>query len=678
MADRYLLESGSPDGFTLEDGSGVLLLEEGAAAAPFRPNQVASAPRAPSSQGGYSTVPNLLVTTLALFAVASQDVKRDADLHSYKPAPAVQVFQPPNLLTSTLGVQVVAPVGEQSTQPAPSVNNLNEWQQYHNPLLFTLPLPQGQQHTDSAPPPIDIGAAQQNQSRLVLEQVVQPIPIGRQQTDSAPTVNRVLYWDKGTNTLLFTLPLPTGRGQIDSAPIQTSDVSAELTQSRAVLEQAQQPIPIGVQRTDNEVQIPSVQVFTPEQIIPPTVVQAALPPGHQSTDSSPPTSRIGEMIYARGVDPGPPAPESGPLPIGRQETDSAPVASKSVDSFRSPTIIPPIVVAAELPIGDQKTESAPYTIFRPLIDEPQNLLAGPLGLQPLASSQSEGLPTIRPSQVFLWLPPNVTITIPVAAQEIPVGEQRTETQVTRSGVTVFTPEQIIPPILQDIPIGDQRTESAPIPAPGVQSFTSPVIVPPVVPEAPVGTQQVDSAPIPGPAVQSFTAPVIIPPIPQALPVGAQRTESSPIPAPAVQSFTAPVIVPPISGPLPIGQGRVESAPIWAVPIGTAVGSTILPDLLPPAPPEPPRVEILGGDPVKKRKKSPREEIRDLLNEPSGEKVVLAPPAPELPKVLQPVAKVVPVEYLPPITAPRLEEPPPPAFSDEEIAEISRLIELGIL
>jgi len=29
MADRYLLESGSPDGFLLEDGSGVLLLEEG-------------------------------------------------------------------------------------------------------------------------------------------------------------------------------------------------------------------------------------------------------------------------------------------------------------------------------------------------------------------------------------------------------------------------------------------------------------------------------------------------------------------------------------------------------------------------------------------------------------------------------------------------------------------------
>jgi len=27
MADRYLLESGSPDGYLLEDGSGVLILE---------------------------------------------------------------------------------------------------------------------------------------------------------------------------------------------------------------------------------------------------------------------------------------------------------------------------------------------------------------------------------------------------------------------------------------------------------------------------------------------------------------------------------------------------------------------------------------------------------------------------------------------------------------------------
>jgi hypothetical protein len=28
MADRYLLESGTPDGYALEDGSGVLVLED--------------------------------------------------------------------------------------------------------------------------------------------------------------------------------------------------------------------------------------------------------------------------------------------------------------------------------------------------------------------------------------------------------------------------------------------------------------------------------------------------------------------------------------------------------------------------------------------------------------------------------------------------------------------------
>lgn len=98
------------------------------------------------------------------------------------------------------------------------------------------------------------------------------------------------------------------------------------------------------------------------------------------------------------------------------------------------------------------------------------------------------------------------------------------------------------------------------------------------------------------------------------------------------------------------------------------------------PPTPPRVEILGGDPVKKRKKSPREEIRDLLNAPSGEKIVLVPPSEgaSLPEELRPVAKVVPAEYLPPIGVLPVSEPPPPAFSDEEMAEILALIHLGIL
>jgi hypothetical protein len=31
MADRYLLESGAPDGYLMEDGGGVLLLESGSA-----------------------------------------------------------------------------------------------------------------------------------------------------------------------------------------------------------------------------------------------------------------------------------------------------------------------------------------------------------------------------------------------------------------------------------------------------------------------------------------------------------------------------------------------------------------------------------------------------------------------------------------------------------------------
>lgn len=34
MASRYLLESGAPDGYQLEDGSGVLILESEAAVTP--------------------------------------------------------------------------------------------------------------------------------------------------------------------------------------------------------------------------------------------------------------------------------------------------------------------------------------------------------------------------------------------------------------------------------------------------------------------------------------------------------------------------------------------------------------------------------------------------------------------------------------------------------------------
>jgi hypothetical protein len=195
-------------------------------------------------------------------------------------------------------------------------------------------------------------------------------------------------------------------------------------------------------------------------------------------------------------------------------------------------------------------------------------LGSAIGLQPIASANIEWSQKIAPPDVFLWLPENVTIRLPVVANPIPVGEQSTDSApIVNPAVYVFTPPQIIPPIVQAIPPGHQQTDSAPIPVPGVQSFTAPVIIPPIV--------------------------VPIPP-------GQQRTESAPIPAPDVWAFNAPIIIPPIAQPLPIGQQHTDSAPIWVVPIGTSVGWTIPPDLLPPGVDHPPIVstdQVTGGWPM---------------------------------------------------------------------------------
>jgi hypothetical protein len=517
---------------------------DGAAAAePFKPT-LGTLPRVnrPSVQGGYSTVPNLLITTLAVFAAGSQLVKREATLHNAKPAPQVQAFQVPNLLTSTLSAQVAPiPIGSQQTESAPSIPAIGHWQPNRNPLLYPLPMPIGKGQIESAPPSVPIGAAQQNQSRLLLEQVVQPIPIGRQQTESAPETPRVLFWDRGTNTLLFVAP-PSGAQRTESAPPSRPINPAQETQSRALLDFAVQPLPQGRQETSNLVQTPAVQVFTPPQIIPPVVqtipigrqqvdsqiaipaVQAfspsqiippvvtadPLPIGKQQTESAPPTTRIGDIKYARGMDPGAPA-QPDPLPIGEQRTESQ-IWTPGVDSFRPPTIVPPVVAAQEIPIGEQSFLPVPYRQERPQIDQPANLLAVP----PIASSQSEQLPQIRPSAVYDWVHPNLVIRIPIPPP--PVGKQWTTSAPTwNAPVQVLSQQPIIPPIIQPIPVGRQQTESAPPLPPQVQGYEAP------------------------------NATLFIPP-PEVLPVGKQQT---------------------------------ASAPIWTPPIGMAVGSTIPPDLLPP-------------------------------------------------------------------------------------------------
>ena len=57
MADRYLLESSATDGYLLEDGTGVLLLEDAAPPA-ANPLKIVGAPFAFAGQVGLVSTPN--------------------------------------------------------------------------------------------------------------------------------------------------------------------------------------------------------------------------------------------------------------------------------------------------------------------------------------------------------------------------------------------------------------------------------------------------------------------------------------------------------------------------------------------------------------------------------------------------------------------------------------------
>lgn len=106
MADRYLLESGAPDGYQLEDGSGVLLLDvpdplpigESSNELPVRRKQA----------GRLDVIQGLLLTTLAV--VASAVVERGPLITPIPKARAAQQVAPtPNLLVGTLASGAAAP-----------------------------------------------------------------------------------------------------------------------------------------------------------------------------------------------------------------------------------------------------------------------------------------------------------------------------------------------------------------------------------------------------------------------------------------------------------------------------------------------------------------------------------------------------------------------------------------
>lgn len=129
----------------------------------------------------------------------------------------------------------------------------------------------------------------------------------------------------------------------------------------------------------------------------------------------------------------------------------------------------------------------------------------------------------------------------------------------------------------------------------------------------------------------------------------------------------------------VWPNAVRRSPLYNL----AFDSFFSPDKIPEPPPPPPRVEITGGGP-KKRTKSAKEELREILDEPKVQALVPADPAPELPKPLKPAAKVVIVpEYNPPIVSIPIDQPIPaqkvkPPPDEAEIAEIRLLISLGLL
>ena len=543
MADRYLLESGAPDGYLLEDGTGVYLLEVPPASPVTQSGQVTPTNliASISVQGGYSTVPNLLLTTLALFAANSQLVKREAVLQTQKPAPAVQAFQAPNLLTSTLGVQVVN-------------------------------LPPGHQQTDSSPAARYIEGTGPVRNGVLLDTVTAiQIPIGQQQTDSAPATPRVMLWDRGSNTLLFTTP-PPGHQQLDSAPSVKRQSEDPQGSNLPLLAPAGQPIPVGGQETNNLVQTPPVTKDQWPNLLVTTlaVAQQPFPPGRQETDSAPPAQRIGSIVFARGVDPGPPAPASDPLPIGKQETDSAPVARQRLDMLQPANVLvsfPPPAVQV-LPIGAQETLSAPYLQRNLIVDQPANLLGSAIGLQPIASAQSESLPTIRPQAVYVWLAPNVTINLPAVAQAIPPGEQRTDSAPAwNAPVQSYTAPNTLPylPIITPIPQGQQHTDSAPYAIPTLR-IVQPVnllaqLPPPVAQAIPQGQQHTESAPYLPPRL-NVDQPVNLLSIVRPIPIGRQWTASAPYAIPRLtidQPRDSLAQFPPtVAQPLPIGKQKTET------------------------------------------------------------------------------------------------------------------------
>lgn len=150
MADRYLLESGGTDGYLLEDGTGVYLLED---QAPFN-NAEAALISAPNDARLLYLAPVVIVNALLIISASVQLRDPTFQNQQVRQQPLVNTSQgSPRALLS--GVAVTFPPGEQQLASAPAYSYQPADIQRGSPIVLLQAVvamtPVGEQQLTSAP-----------------------------------------------------------------------------------------------------------------------------------------------------------------------------------------------------------------------------------------------------------------------------------------------------------------------------------------------------------------------------------------------------------------------------------------------------------------------------------------------------------------------------------------------
>jgi|GEM_PF-5496239 hypothetical protein len=122
MTSRYLIETSATDGYLIEDGTGVLLLEGTDATPPIIP------PVFPNPVQGKSVVQGFVSANLLAIGLLTQDaIFREPTYAPRTPPKPVQVQVVPNLLTTTLAAQAAPFKQTNWPNPTKAVENRQGW-----------------------------------------------------------------------------------------------------------------------------------------------------------------------------------------------------------------------------------------------------------------------------------------------------------------------------------------------------------------------------------------------------------------------------------------------------------------------------------------------------------------------------------------------------------------------